>query len=535
MQKIIFKKIKKLKITKILAIVFIIILVILIMLSILNKKTPKEIITNIDLSFVQKVENISSPTFPNNTCTIIDYGTNVEINEERINLEKKSITTSSHSDAEQYLTRTHEIEKQNLQAFQKAIEDCANKGGGTVNVPAGKWKIGGPIHLKSNINLHLEEGAIISFSSNPDDFLPVVKTRYTGLELYNYSPMIYAPDCENIAITGKGTIQGIDKSEPSDWKGFIDNKKGAEKELYKMADDNIPVEERVFGTVEDSLRPSMIQPYNCKNVLIEDITIEEGPMWTLHALYTENLIIRNVNIQTMSTNNDGIVIDSSSNVLIENNTLSTGDDAIAIKSGKDRDAWRVGKPSQNIIIRNNNVTDGHAAVAIGSEMSGDVRNILIENLNVDLADRGIRIKSRIGRGGIIENILAKDINIKNSRNEPLQINFNYGSKSTEPNTNKEPQIKNVEFQNIKINSDTKNAIEIIGIKNQMSSILFKNINIKNSKEIVSIENAEFIKFENVNTIKFKIKNSSDLEIINNTCPEIEQEKTKNIIIDCKTK
>ncbi|MCK4635632.1 MAG: glycoside hydrolase family 28 protein [Candidatus Moranbacteria bacterium] len=515
----------KSKITKVIAISFTIILATSIIWKILNKKTTE---TNIDLSFVQKVENITPPTFPDNVCNVVDY-------EAVPNLTKTLETAQYLSSKEQFekmIKGAKEGEKQNFQAFQKAVEDCSNKGGGTVKIPAGEWKVGGPIHLKSNINLHLEENAVISFSSNPDDFLPVVKTRYAGLELYNYSPMIYALDCENIAITGKGTIRGI--TEPNNWKPFIKNKKKAEKRLYKMANNNIPLEERIFGTVEDSLRPSMIQPYNCNNILIEGIKIEEGPMWTLHVLYTNNLIIRDLNIETRSTNNDGIVIDSSTNVLIENNNLATGDDAIAIKSGKDRDGWRVGKPSENIVIRNNKVTEAHAGVAIGSEMSGDVRNVLIENLNVEQADRGIRIKSRVGRGGTVENILVQNSIIKNSgRKEPLQINFDYGSKSTQPKTKKKPEIRNVEFRNIEIDSDAENAIEIVGLKNQMSSILFKDIEIKNTNQFVRVDNAEFIKFENITGVFFKMKNSANLEIVNDACPKVEQGKSENIIIDCK--
>lgn len=509
MRKLKLKKIRKSKINKIVTIVFIVFLVAGIVWLVLNKKTTE---TTLDLSFVQEVENINAPTFPDNTCDVSDYFMG------KVTVDSKDEKFWTHS------------------AFKEAIEDCANKGGGTVKVPAGKWKVGGPIHLKSNINLYLEEGAVISFSTNPEDFLPVVKTRYTGLELYNYSPMIYAPDCENIAITGKGTIRGI--SEPNGWQDFIHNKKKAEKRLYKMANNNTPVEERNFGTVEDSLRTSLIQPYNCNNVLIEGIKIEEGPMWTLHAVYTNNLIIRNVTIETEGPNTDGIVVDSSTNVLIENNHLATGDDAIAIKSGRDRDAWRVGKPSQNIIVRNNKVTEAHAGVAIGSEMSGDIRNVLIENLNIEQADRGIRIKSRPGRGGIIENILVQNSKIKNGgkgRREPLQINLNYGSKTNAPKTTKEPKIRNVEFRNIEIESQKQNIIEITGLENRMSSILFKDISIKANQPFASITETEYVRFENVSDIVFKINNSNNLEIVDDTCPVIEQEESKKISVDCDEK
>jgi len=252
----------------------------------------------IDTSFVAKVKGIASPTFRDNTCNIVDYGA-----------EENSMP-------------------KNTLAFKKAIADCASMGGGVVLVPSGTW-ITGAIHLKDNINLHITKESTILFSGNPTDYLPVVKTRFIGLELYNYSPMIYAKDCQNIAITGKGTIDGNGQSDK--WKPFIKNQKKAIKKLYAMTLTNTPVSERIFGTAADSLRPSLIQPYNCNNVWINEVTIKEGPMWTIHALYTNNLIISDTNIQTVSPNTDGIVIDSSTNVLIKNNKISTGDDGISIK------------------------------------------------------------------------------------------------------------------------------------------------------------------------------------------------------------
>jgi polygalacturonase len=484
--------------------------------------------TKIDLSFIEKVKNIQPPTFPNRTCSITNYGAIPDLNQI----------------------------KKNTEAFQKAIEDCAQQGGGIVEVPAGTWKTGA-IHLQNNINLHLNSEAIILFSNKAEDFLPMVKTRYTGLDLYNYSPMIYAENCENIAITGNGIIDGNGQS--GDWKDFIKNKKKAEKQLYKMSLNNTSIEKRKFGTLENSLRPSLIQPYNCQNILIDGITIKDGPMWTLHPVYSQNIIIRNLNIQTYAPNTDGIVIDSSHDVLIENNKLMTGDDAIALKSGKDKDGWRVGKATENVVIRKNTINQAHAGIAIGSEMSGNVRNIFADDLEIANVDRGLRIKSRPGRGGIIENIIFQNLKIKNIKYAPIQINLDYGSKSTQPKTNKEPHLKNIEFQNITIDNSKKLAIEIIGLKNKMTGILFKAITLKNASQIIDVENAEFITFDEVistnlttsdNQVNnnliytnpiYQISNSQNLKIINSDCStfkdnlknNLKLENSRNIEIDCE--
>lgn len=458
--------------------------------------------TNIDLSFVPSVENIEVPEFPNNVCNIVNYG---------------AVKIDSGE------------ENKNVDSVKKAIEDCSNKGGGMVKIPAGEWLFNGPIHLKSNINLSLDEGSVVTFSSNPMDYLPVVKTRYEGIELMNFSPMIYVADCENVAITGKGTIQKV--VEPNGWDGYKKKAKKAEKKLYEMSINDTPIEERVFGTVEDAIRVSFIQPYNCKNVLVEGVTIKDGPMWTLHVLYTENLIVRNIKIQTSDSNTDGIAIDSTKNVLVENNELSTGDDAIVIKSGKDQDGWRVGKSSENIVIKNNVVTEGHGGVSIGSEMSGDVRNVLIDNLRVESAERGIRIKSRAGRGGLIENVLVRNSFIGKTKNEPIQINFFYGSDADKPYTTKEPEIKNVKFENIEITSSKKNYMEIVGLKGKTSQISFKNIKVANSEAFATIKDVDNIYFENIGNLGFKAEDSN-LEILSKKCSVIMKNENSNIKNKC---
>jgi polygalacturonase len=453
------------------------------------------------MSFVSKVKKISKPTFPNNTCNIIDYGA------EENNIPK------------------------NTSAFKKAITACASMGGGVVIVPNGLWTTGS-IHLKDNINLHLAEGATIFFSGNPDDYLPVIKTRFIGLELYNYSPMIYAKDCKNIAITGKGIIDGNGQSKK--WKPFIKNQKKAIKKLYSMTLTNTPVSKRIFGTTAHSLRPSLIQPYNCNNVWINGVTIKEGPMWTIHAVYTNNLIISDTTIRTTSPNTDGIVIDSSTNVLIQNNDLSTGDDAISIKSGRDKDAWRVNRPSENIILQNNEIIDAHAGISFGSEMSGSIKNVLVENLTVLEADRAVRIKTTLGRGGYIKNILVKNSSFHTSSlKESIQIDMDYGSSTLPPKTKRKPSIQNIKFNNLKIIANSKNVIAITGIPNKLSSILFNNVSIENTPAIVNLFNVKNINFINTSALIYEMKNSAHITIQNRTCPRIHNQHSKKITTICQ--
>ena len=213
-------------------------------------------------------------------------------------------------------------------AIEQAIEKCENCGGGKIIIPPGKW-LTGPIHLRSNMELHISKGAEVLFSNNFDDYLPVVQTRWEGTDCYNYSPLIYANNCENIAITGTGKLNGQGEAW---WHWKMLQQHGADT-LTDMGYQHEPIEERVFGTPSDALRPSFIQTINCKNVYIHDVKIMNGPMWTVHPVYCENVHITGIQINTNGPNNDGIVPDSCMNVLIENCLVSSGDDCIVIKSG----------------------------------------------------------------------------------------------------------------------------------------------------------------------------------------------------------
>ncbi len=299
-------------------------------------------------------------------------------------------------------------EVSNTEAIARAIEACNKAGGGRVVVPAGEW-LTGPIHLLSNVNLHLAEGATLRFTDNPSDYLPAVMTSWEGMECYNYSPLVYAFECENIAITGTGTLAPIMDT----WRTWFKRPKPhmeALKQLYTMASTDVPVEERQMAVGENNMRPHLIHFNRCKNVLLDSFKIRESPFWTIHLFLCDGGIVRNLDVYAHGHNNDGVDIEMSRNFLIENCQFDQGDDAVVIKAGRNQDAWRLNAPSENIVVRNCTVLQGHVLLGIGSEMSGGVRNVYMHDCEVrDSVFRLFFVKTNHRRGGFVENIWMKRV------------------------------------------------------------------------------------------------------------------------------
>lgn len=338
-------------------------------------------------------------------------------------------------------------------AIRAAIEACSQAGGGVVNVPKGVW-LTGPIHLKSNTNLHLAEGAVLRFSTDPKRY-PIVFTRWESTECMNYSPLIYAFEQNNIAVTGAGTLDGqADNDHWWPWKGnekFGFHKGAAEQKtaraaLVAMGEKDVPVGQRVFGEGH-YLRPNFFQPYRCNNVLIEGVTIVRSPMWEVNPVLCHNVTVRGVKIDSHGPNNDGCDPDACTDVLIENCEFDTGDDCIAIKAGRNRDGRRVGVPCENLIVRNCVMKDGHGGVSIGSEASGGVRNVYIDGCKMDSPhlDRALRIKTNSYRGGAIENVFFSNSTIGQVAEAVLDIDFNYEEGKGGPF---KPVVRNVVLDNI---------------------------------------------------------------------------------------
>jgi polygalacturonase len=290
----------------------------------------------------------------------------------------------------------------------------------------------GPVHLESGVNLHLAEGAVLRFSRDPRHYLPLVFTRFEGVELMNYSPFIYAFEQRDIAVTGSGTLDG----QASDdhwwpWKGRDKNASGANQAaareaLIEMASRGVPVAERVFGDGR-CLRPNFVQPYRCHNVLIEGVSIANSPMWEIHPVLCSNVTVRNVRIDSHGPNNDGCDPESCRDVLIEGCTFDTGDDCIALKSGRNDDGRRVNVPIENVIVRDCQMKDGHGGVVIGSEISGGARNIFAERCRMDSPrlDRVLRIKTNAMRGGVIEHVYMRDVQVGQVAEAVVTIDFYY--------------------------------------------------------------------------------------------------------------
>lgn len=376
-------------------------------------------------------------------------------------------------------------------AIQSAVDACEKAGGGTVSVPAGEWP-SGPIHLKSNIHLHLEDGAAIRFSDRPEDYLPVVFTRWEGCECYNYSPLIYAKDCENISVTGRGTLIGSGKS----WWHWKKLQQAAADELCYAQSSGVPVSERIFGIEKAALRPSFVQFINCTNLLLEDFTITDGPQWTLHPVYCTDVTIRSVNVLTHGPNTDGLNPDSCKNVLIENCTFDTGDDCIAINSGMNEDGWRVNKPCENVEIRNCRMNGGHGGLTIGSAVSGGVRNIYAHDCQIQGTMQGIRLKSMRGRGGYVENAVFENIKINQVSEQAIQINMFYGASTVVPKSDAPSDFKNITIKNIS-GKGAETGIEIKGLpEHRLQNISLENIRLS-ANNAFYCDNAENISLKDV--------------------------------------
>ncbi|MEP6945532.1 MAG: glycoside hydrolase family 28 protein [Acidobacteriota bacterium] len=318
-------------------------------------------------------------------------------------------------------------------AITKAIEACNKAGGGRVVVPTGEF-LTAAVHLKSNVNLYISKGATLKFSTDASKY-PLVHTRFEGMECMNVSPFIYAYEQTNIAVTGEGTLDGQANAEhwwnwhgnaKYGWKEGMPNQKAARARLYKMMEQGTPVAERVFGNGQ-CLRPNFFQPYSCKNVQIEGVKIINSPMWEVHPVLCENVTVRKVWISSHGPNNDGCDPESCKDVLIEDCYFDTGDDCIAIKSGRNEDGRRIGVPTENVIVRGCEMKDGHGGITIGSEISGGVRNVFGENCKMDSPnlDHGLRVKNNASRGGLLENFYFRNITIGQVAHAAITIDFNY--------------------------------------------------------------------------------------------------------------
>ena len=378
-----------------------------------------------------------------------------------------------------YGAKTDATAAKNQKAIQKAIDLCSKKGGGKVVVPAGSKFLTGAIHLKSGVNLEVQEGAVLEFAFEPELY-PIVETSWEGLECFNLSPCVYAFKAKDIAITGKGTIDGGGSKET--WWPWVGNarfgykegpaqNKGARARLLKNGEDGIPMynekgersPERVFGP-QDGLRPQLVNFNKCEGILMEDITLLRSPFWVIHPLHSTDITVRRVKMINDGPNGDGCDPECCDRVLIEDCFFNTGDDCIAIKSGRNRDGRERNMPSQNIIIRNCEMKNGHGGVVIGSEISGGCKNVFVHDCVMDSPEleRVLRIKTNSCRGGIIENINMKDVKVGICKESVLKINLDYEHNEVCCRGNY-PTVRNVYMENV-TSEKSKYGVQIIGLE-----------------------------------------------------------------------
>ncbi len=374
-------------------------------------------------------------------------------------------------------------------AFDKAIAACAQGGGGSVVVPAGVYLMHGPIHLVSNMNLRLEDGAKIQFGGKPVHYLPVVKTSWEGTFLYNYSPFIYGYGLENVAITGRGVIDGEASQSFSPWAAQQKNDQQLSREMNHQS---VPVEKRIFGEGH-FLRPHLIQLYGCKNILIEGVRVEDSPFWCIHLLECKNATVRSISFATYNKNNDGIDPEYSEDILIENVEFDNADDNVAIKAGRDHEGRAAGHGSRNIVVRNCRFRGLHALV-IGSEMSAGVENVFVKNCSYAGAlKRGVYLKSNPDRGGYIRNIFVDSVQLGTVEDGVFITSYYHGE-----GQGYATDISNVHIGNLSIEKATNAGIVVQGFpEKKVRDIYFSNVKIGAAPNAVDLTNTENIVMENV--------------------------------------
>ena len=379
-----------------------------------------------------------------------------------------------------------------INPIQGEIDAVAAKGGGRVVIPAGEHFSDGPLRLRSNIELRLEEGAKLVFSDDPAKYLPAVPTSWEGVECLNYSPLIYVYGCTNVAITGKGTIAPKMKF----WRKWFAREAGhraATRKLYDWCSFLAPLEERDLTKLpESNVRPHLIQFNRCKDVRLEGFRIRESPFWTIHLYLCDGVVARGLDVRAHGHNNDGIDIEMTKNVLVENCRFDQGDDAVVIKSGRNQDAWRLATPSENIEIRNCTVVNGHVLLGIGSEMSGGVRNVYLHDCVLESeALRLFYVKTNERRGGFVENIRMENVTAKKVQFGVMDVETDvlYQWRAFPTHEVRVTPIKNLSMKNVTV-EEAQWRVHVLGDKRlPVDGVSLENVRVVKTAKPDLVENA----------------------------------------------
>jgi Glycosyl hydrolases family 28/Pectate lyase superfamily protein len=409
----------------------------------------------------------------------------------------------AHFDVRDY-GATPDGKTKSTEAIRKAIDAAVAAGGGTILFPPGQY-LTGPIRLKSNITLLVDAGAVLKFSADFDDYLPMVRTRWEGTEVTGFSPLISADKAENIAIHGRGVLDGQgeawwsyfralkqDRKKTGVWKT---DSKWQQEFIRQNADLELPDDPEMLKM--GFLRPPFIQVLDCKNVSIEDVKIVNSPFWTINPVYSDNVTVRGVTIDNPndSPNTDGIDPESCRNVHISDCHINAGDDCVTIKSGRDRQGRRINRPAENYTITNCTMLHGHGGVVIGSEMSGGVKKIAVSNCVFEGTDRGIRIKTTRGRGGVVEDVSVSNIVMKDIRGEAITLNMFYTDVPPEPVTDRTPRFKNIHLSGI--TGDAEQAGVLLGLgESPLEDVSLSDIHLT-AKKGITIKDAKNIRLDGV--------------------------------------
>ena len=378
-----------------------------------------------------------------------------------------------------------------VRAINTAIDSCAVDGGGRVVIPSGNFFCKGSVIMKSNVNLHFEDGARLTFSGVLEDFLPAVLTRWEGVEVFGHSPMVYGYGLHNIAITGNGVIDGRGSYGIKQLKKEQDYEQHS---LWDMGTDGVPVYERVFGEGH-ILRPAMVELMGCSRILLEDVELTDCTFWSWHLIACTNATLRRVSVDSSNPNNDGVDPESSSDILIEDCHFRTGDDGIAIKSGRDRDGWRLGSPTENVIVRNCTFDSPTNSICIGSEVSGGVRNIFVEDCRIIRGRHGIYLKSNRERGGFIYDVNVRNVKVDSVSMALVIIDADYHSKTYSCTT----PIRNVNISDVTAQYAGTYGIYLSGFDNRpLEDISIRNLRLGSTPEPVYLNKVSGLTLENIN-------------------------------------
>lgn len=384
-------------------------------------------------------------------------------------------------------------------ALAQAIAACAQAGGGRVVVPAGTF-LTGPVHLRGQVELHLEAGAKLLFTDDPQDYLPAVMSSWEGLECLNYSPLIYAYGCTNVALTGKGCIE----AKMDFWKEQMNEAKtgiqDARRILYTWGSEDYPVEKRDITKAHTAImRPHLVQFNRCRNVRVEGIEIHDSPFWTVHMFLCDGVVVRGVDSKAHGFNNDGVDLEMTRNVLIEDSSFDQGDDGFVFKAGRNRDAWRIGVATENVLIRNCDVKVAGSLIGVGSELSGGVKNVYVHDCKVGKVARLYYIKTNHRRGGIVDNIILKNVKAGAMlKVAAVETDVLYQWRVFKDYETRITKISNLRIEDVEVES-ARWGIDLKGdARLPIDGFTARNVKIGRTERCLThVENAEHVVFENV--------------------------------------